>query len=186
MKKKILVFGASNSKNSINHEFAKYAASQIENAEINLVDLNDYEMPIFGVDREKEGHPKLAYDFLDNIKKADGMIISFAEHNGNYTTAFKNISDWISRIELKSYADKPVLLLATSPGGGGAKSVLGVANKEFAMRGANIAGSFSLPQFYNSFSENEEILDADLRTEFLKNIYQFKTKLNSVSELSFN
>ena len=175
MKKKILVFGASNSKNSINQKFAKYTASQIENAEINLIDLNDFEMPIFSVDREKEeGHPQLAYGFVNKIKEAYGLIISFAEYNGNYTVAFKNISDWISRIELKSYADKPTLLLATSPGGGGAKSVLGIAQKELQIRGANVVGSFSLPEFYKNFSEDGGILTEKLKLEFEQQLNEFK------------
>lgn len=178
MKKKILVFGASNSKNSINQKFAKYTSAQIENAEIKLIDLNDYEMPIFSVDREKEeGHPKLAHDFLENIRTADGMIVSFAEHNGNYTAAFKNISDWISRIELKSYADKPTLLLATSPGDRGAISVLDLAKNEFPRRGANVVESFSLPKFYNNFSDEEGIIDETVKNELNEKISLFSKQL---------
>ena len=47
MKKKIVAFGASSSKNSINKEFSYFAAKQIDNVVINLMDLNDFEMPIF-------------------------------------------------------------------------------------------------------------------------------------------
>ena len=82
MKKKILAFGASTSKNSINKEFSYYAAKQIHNADINHIDLNDFEMPIFSVDIEKKlGIPKPAFEFKLNLKDSDGIIISFAEHN---------------------------------------------------------------------------------------------------------
>ena len=44
--KKILAIGASNSQSSINRQLAKYTASRIEGAEMNLIDLNDFEMPM--------------------------------------------------------------------------------------------------------------------------------------------
>ncbi|TVP44062.1 MAG: NADPH-dependent FMN reductase, partial [Halomonas sp.] len=50
---KVLAFGASNSKSSINKKLAFYAAQQINDADISLIDLNDFEMPIFSEDREK-------------------------------------------------------------------------------------------------------------------------------------
>ncbi|MEO0474302.1 MAG: NAD(P)H-dependent oxidoreductase, partial [Bacteroidota bacterium] len=57
----ILVFGASNSRHSINRQFASYTAAQLENVKIHLIDLNDFEMPIYGIDREKaDGIPEKA------------------------------------------------------------------------------------------------------------------------------
>ena len=50
MTKKIIAFGASSSKNSINKQFATYAAHQFKNVSVEILDLNDYEMPIFYVD----------------------------------------------------------------------------------------------------------------------------------------
>ena len=94
MTKKILAFGASNSRNSINKQLANYAAQQLTNATITLLDLNDFEMPIYSIDREKEsGIPKLAEEFKQHVLDADGIIISLAEHNGAYTAAFKNVMD---------------------------------------------------------------------------------------------
>lgn len=49
--KKIIAFGASSSKTSINKELATYAAHQFQNASVEVLDLNDYEMPIFSTDR---------------------------------------------------------------------------------------------------------------------------------------
>ena len=50
--------------------------------EIEVLDLNDYEMPIFRPEREAQGMPQLAQDFNDKLGAADGVIISFAESNG--------------------------------------------------------------------------------------------------------
>ena len=98
--KKIVAFGASSSKKSINKQFASYAASLISDADSIIIDLNDFEMPIYSIDYENDkGIPEKAFKFKEIIKSADGIIISFAEHNSVYTAAFKNIFDWISRIE---------------------------------------------------------------------------------------
>ena len=110
--KKILAFGASNSSDSINKQLASYASKQFKNSAVDLLDLNDYEMPIYSKDREKkDGIPQLAKDFYKKIGDADLILISFAENNGNYTTAFKNILDWMSRLNGKTFQEKPMLLL---------------------------------------------------------------------------
>ncbi|HHG85108.1 MAG TPA: NADPH-dependent FMN reductase, partial [Bacteroidetes bacterium] len=70
MNKKILAFGGSNSRNSINKRLANYAAHQIPEADVTLLDLNDFEMPIYSIDREKEGGiPALALQFKAHIKE---------------------------------------------------------------------------------------------------------------------
>ena len=78
--KKIVAFGASSSKNSINKELAKHAASRVPESTYKMIDLLDFEMPIYSEDRESEqGIPELAFKFKKLIKESDGIIISFAE-----------------------------------------------------------------------------------------------------------
>lgn len=174
MTKKIIAFGASSSKNSINKQLATYAANQFKNVAIEILDLNDFEMPLFSVDKEKEsGIPKLAHDFYNKIGSADLVVISFAEHNGNFSTAFKNILDWTSRINAKTFQQKPMLLLATSPGARGGSSVLGIAKNYFPYQGADIKGSFSLPSFHDNFKPEVGISNIDLKKELLEIIKSF-------------
>ena len=52
--KKIISFAGSNSKNSINKKLATYATTKVSEAETVVLDLNDYELPLFGVDYEAE------------------------------------------------------------------------------------------------------------------------------------
>lgn len=149
---KIIAFGGSPSKNSINKKLATYAASLFENAEVEVLDLNDFQMPLFSVDIEKEiGQHPLAQAFLDKIASADILVVSMAENNGNYSAAFKNVFDWCSRITAKIFNEKPMLLMATSPGGRGGASVLEIAKNAFPRFGANIKGVFSLPSFNDNF-----------------------------------
>ena len=167
--KKIMAFGASSSRNSINKQLATYAAHQFENATVEVLDLNDYEMPIFSVDKEAEtGIPQLANDFYAKIGTADLIVISMTEHNGAYSAAFKNILDWTSRINAKTFQEKPMLLLATSPGARGGSSVLEIASKRFPFQGAIVKGSFSLPSFYENFDSEKGITNEDLKNQLLE------------------
>lgn len=170
--RKVVAFGASSSKNSINQKLAVYAASLIHDCEVDALDLNDHEMPIYSIDREQEiGIPEEAKAFKDRLRVADGIIISFAEHNGSFTSAFKNVYDWASRVEREMWLNKPVLLMATSPGARGAISILNLAVNDFPHRNANVVGSFCLPSFGEHFGENgisDTELLASLRGEIEK------------------
>ena len=169
MTKKILAFGASSSKNSINKQLATYTANQFKNVSVEILDLNDYEMPIFSIDREKEnGIPQLAHDFYAKLGSADLILISFAEHNGAYSTAFKNIFDWASRINGKTFQEKPMLLLATSPGARGGSSVLEITKNRFPFQGGIVKGSFSLPSFNDNFDSEKGITNDELKKQLLE------------------
>ena len=169
MTKKIIAFGASSSKSSINKQLASYTANQFQNVSVEILDLNDYEMPVFSVDKQAENgiHP-LAQEFYAKIGSADLIVISFAEHNGNFSSAFKNILDWSSRINAKTFQEKPMLLLATSPGARGGSSVLDIATKRFPFQGGIVKGSFSLPSFNDNFDAEKGITNEELKNQLLE------------------
>jgi len=78
-------------------------------------------MPLYSEDREKKlGQPDAAKRFFNKIGTADALLISYTEHNGSFTAAYKNLFDWTSRIDPKVYQGKSMVLLSTSPGPGGA------------------------------------------------------------------
>ena len=75
--KKILVFGASSSKSSINKQLAIYASTLFKNVDVEILDLNDYEMPIYSIDLEKSnGIPNLAHNFYSKIGESDRWLNS--------------------------------------------------------------------------------------------------------------
>lgn len=172
---KIIAFGGSPSKNSINKKLATYAANLFENAEVEVLDLNDYQMPIFTVDIEKEiGRHELAKAFLAKIATADILVVSLAENNGNYSAAFKNVFDWCSRITGKVFQEKPMLLMATSPGARGGASVLEIAKKAFPFYGGNVKAAFSLPSFDANFDiVNGKISNPELDNQLKEIIKNF-------------
>ena len=164
---KILAFAASNSKNSINHQLAKYTANLHQDATVEILYIDDYELPIFSTSREEQlGQPALAKQFFNKIGNADALIISFAEHNGSYTAAYKNLFDWVSRIDHKVFQDKPTILLSTSPGPGGASSVLASATQSAPFFAADVKASISVPSFFDNFNvEDGLITNSEISTE---------------------
>lgn len=169
----ILAFAATSSSKSINKQLVHYAASQVvdqyEGTETEILDINDYELPLFSEDREAEiGQPELAKAFIDKIANSDAIIISFAEHNGSYTVAYKNIFDWASRINPKVFQNKSMIMLATSPGPGGASSVLASATASAPYFDGNVKASLSIPNFYDNFdSQQGRINNDDMNKQLL-------------------
>lgn len=174
---KILGFAGSNSSKSINRELVRYAASFFAGHNVEILDLNDYEMPIYKMDREKEnGIPQLAFDFAQKIDVCDLLIVSLAENNGAYSAAFKNIFDWVSRIpNRKAFGDKPMLLMATSPGSRGGASVLEIAKGRMPRSGGTVLETFSLPNFYENFDVAKGITNEEFRLQLESKIATVKT-----------
>ncbi len=166
---KLLAYAASYHSTSINKALVTYAASLVPNAEVQLLDLNDFTLPLYTQDVEaRDGIPEAAQRFYDLIGGADALAVSFAEHNGSYTAAYKNLYDWASRIDSKVFQGKPIVIMATSPGPRGGKGVLGAAEASLPFFGAELKGSLSVPRFQNVFDRDagrltDDELDAQLR-----------------------
>ncbi len=170
--KHIIAFAGSNSSDSINKQLATYASTLVGNVAVTILDLNDFELPMYSKDLEaKSGIPENAKKFHKYISETDGIIISLAEYNGAYTSVFKNLFDWMSRHVQKTFMGKPMLLMATSTGGRGGTSVLEMAHSRFPYHDAKIAAEFSLPLFKDTF-DNGRIIDL-----------AFDSKLKEAAEL---
>lgn len=175
--KQIIAFAGSDSQTSINKQLAVYAAALVEGAEVTVLDLSDFELPVYSMNVElADGVPDNAQKFLDLIKSTDGIVLSLAEHNGTYATVFKNLFDWMSRIDGKLWSDKPMLLMATSPGARGGATGLEIAQGRFGFMGGNIVGSFSLPSFGDNFSDGK-ITNQELNNQLLEEVNQLAESL---------
>lgn len=164
---KILAFAASNSTESINKKFVSYVLSRFDEYETELLDLNDYELPLYSIDREKlSGIPEAVAHITKKLDEADVIIISLAEHNGSYTAVFKNLFDWLSRYKLKMFESKKMLLLSTAPGARGGRGVMDAALLRFPSHGAEILGHFCLPKFQENFDSEKGIINEELNLEF--------------------
>ncbi len=176
--KKVLAFAGSTSSTSMNKQLVSYTANQLKKVDSNVIDLNDFKVPVFSEDLEKEiAYPEGATKFNELLDNHDGFIISLAEHNGSYAAAFKNLFDWVSRKDREVFRNKPVLLMATSPGARGGATVLASALGTFPHMGANITGSLSFPKFYDNFKEGV-ILNEEFIENLSKEITEFEKALN--------
>ena len=173
MNKHILTIGGSTSKNSISKKLAEYTATLLSNVTITNIDLNDYLMPLFSVDEEVEkGFPTTVIDLNNLLNEADGFIVALAEHNGAYSAAFKNMFDWLSRIDAKVWRDKPLLLLSSSTGSRGGASVLEIAKNRFPYHNAKITGTMTFPNFFENF-KNGTVINKNLKAELVNQVNLF-------------
>lgn len=165
---KVIAFAASTSSQSINKKLAIYAASLVPNAELEVLDLNNYPLPLYSEDIEQEllatsGPPQAATDFRAKLASADALVVSLAEHNGSYTAAYKNLFDWCTRQGRDVYANKPMILLSTSKGPRGAKTVLEYAVDSIPRFAGEIKASLSVPSFAENYDETtEQITNPDI------------------------
>ena len=164
---KVVAFGASTSKQSINKRFVTYTVNHLAFDEANVLDLNDFNIPIFSIDEEQEnGIPEQVIKFYEYLESADVVFISLAEHNGSYTAAFKNLFDWVSRHQLNMFEGTKLVLLSTAPGARGGLGVMEAALDRFPRHGADIIANFSLPKFHQNFSDESGIIDEALNSAY--------------------
>src|SRR3990167_4033042 len=128
----ILVFAGSARRESLNKKLARTAAdsARTTGAEVTLLDLRDYPIPLYDGDLEAEsGVPENARALRRLMAIHHGLIVVSPEYNGFITPLLKNTLDWISRPDgaedgLTLYRDKVALVLSASPGAlGGLRSL---------------------------------------------------------------
>lgn len=165
--KKIIAFSGSNSQNSINQQLVNWVASQINEAEVEVISLRDFEAPIYSIDAEKAaGIPQNIQALFDKLTTADGFVVSTPEHNGFMPAVLKNTIDWLSRMGRKVFNDKPAVFLAASPGGRGGASALGQMLTVMPHQGAKVIGGFGVGSFFDKF-ENGQLNHQDDAKEIM-------------------
>jgi NAD(P)H-dependent FMN reductase len=175
--KKIIAFAGSNSSTSINHELVLCASKKIKNSTIDVIKLTSYPLPMFGEDIEKEeGYTDTLKSLLSTLKNADAILLSVNEHNGTVSAFFKNVLDWLSRIEYKFLGEKKVFLMSTSNGKRGALSSQDYTAGVLPRFGAGEITRFTLPSFSENFKEGK-ITNSELHSELELKLSQFEASL---------
>ena len=174
----ILAFAGSNSSTSINYKLVKYTALLATDHQVQLLNMANLPFPMYSEDYEKEnGFPNALVEVKNDIRNADGLIISVNEHNGSPSAYFKNFLDWLSRVDHNFLEGKKVLLMATSPGGRGAIGALEIVEKSLPRFGAASVISFSLPSFNQNFKEGKGITDPELSKAHQKVLADFLAEI---------
>ncbi|MBM3165266.1 MAG: NAD(P)H-dependent oxidoreductase [Bacteroidetes bacterium] len=171
---KIVAFGASTSRASINQQFAEYTAQLFPNAQVEILHLIDYECPLYSPEREALGIPETIPLFMQKLLDSDLIVLSLAEHNGSYTAAFKNLFDWCSRYRQNTFENLRFFLLSTSPGPRAGMGVMQAALDRFPRHNAEILDHFSLPSFGANFQTGQGITDGVFNNTLLDKIEQIR------------
>ena len=113
------MFSGSTRKESVNKKLIAATAdlAKAQGAEVTLIDLADYSMPLYDGDFEEEsGIPENAKKLCELVANHDALMISSPEYNGLPSPLLKNTIDWITRVDYKVFTGKIAGLVAASPG----------------------------------------------------------------------
>ena len=135
IKPKILAFSGSTRKDSLNKKLVKIAAAGATEAgaEVKVIDLKDFQMPLYDADLEQQqGIPENALKLKELMKSSHGFLISSPEYNSSISGVLKNTIDWTTRqsegeTPLVCYKGKVAAIMSASPGGlGGLRGLVTV------------------------------------------------------------
>lgn len=156
--KNILALVGSNNPNSLNKKLIEYVTTKLPSFEVNLKDWEFFEIPIYSLAQEKErGFPADIRVLQNNIKDCDGLLIAVSEQNKSISAFFKNILDWMSRLDPQFLEDKKILLMSTSADENASVEALNYMKKVLPIFGGEIVESFSIANFSDNFNEDNQL-----------------------------
>lgn len=162
----MLVFVGSNSSKSINEQLTKAVLKKLELTHT-FVDLKALNIPLFSEDLERSIKSPEGIVFLkQQIDTFEHIFITTNEHNQNLSAFFKNVLDWLSRIELKFLENKKVFILSTSEGRRGALGANESLQKLVQRFGCETFETFAFPSFSENFNaETQQVANGEFLAE---------------------
>ena len=135
MTTQLLIFAGSTRQQSFNRKLAHATAAIARDAgaSVTLMELSDFNIPLYNADLEAQGTPANVIRLKEILWQHPAWVICSPEYNGSYTALLKNTLDWASSPvknhaywsdSSKPFAGKVVGLLSASPGAlGGLRSL---------------------------------------------------------------
>jgi len=175
--KKILAFSGSGRKKSFNQQLVAIAGQGASDAgaEVTLINLADYPMPIFDEDLESEkGMPEAAKQFKQLLIDHDGLLIASPEYNSAFSPLLKNAIDWATRPfgpDIQStppFANKYASIMAASPGGlGGIRGLVFVRLLLGNLGVTVLPDQQAVPNAYQAFNEDGSLNDEQIQEKVM-------------------
>jgi len=128
-------------------------------ATVEIVDLNEYQFPIFDerLRFQKNPTPQML-DFSSKIKSADGVLIVTPEYNGGYPASLKNAIDLL----YEEWHRKPVAISTVSDGiFGGSQVITSLQFSMWKIRAWTVPAMFPVPSVGKSFDEKGAPVDKE-------------------------
>ncbi|MDZ4656515.1 MAG: NAD(P)H-dependent oxidoreductase [Bythopirellula sp.] len=168
---RILAFAGSARKDSYNKKLIRIAAdaARVAGAEVTLIDLADFPLPIMDEDLEKKGFPENASKLKQLFLEHEGLLLSCPEYNSSITPLLKNSIDWVSRPQpgeprLAAYINKVAVLMAASPGSlGGLRGLVHVRSILQNIGVIVLPDQRAVPNAHKEFTEDGQLRDEPLR-----------------------
>ena len=168
---KIIALAGSLRENSFNKQLVKIAAegAREHGAEVQVVDLADFPIPLFSEDLEAEGTPAAVNDLKHLFAQSQGILLASPEYNGSITGVLKNMLDWLSRPSKdtnigSAFQGKVAGIMATSPGGLG--GIRGLAHTRDVLYNLGVMVNpkqIAVPSAYSAFDENGDLSDPEMK-----------------------
>lgn len=175
---KILAFAGSARAESFNKKLVQVAAegARAAGAEVTLVDLRDFPMPLYDGDLEsKDGLPEAAKRLKKLMIEHQGLLLACPEYNSSITALLKNTLDWATRREndkepdLVCFRGKVVALLSASPGGfGGMRGLVTVRSILGNIGTIVLPDQVCVPKVHEAFGADGALKDQALKVRVEK------------------
>lgn len=168
----LLVFAGSTRQQSLNRRLARAAAdiAHSTGAETTLLELSDFDIPLYNADLESQGTPADVVRLKEILQAHAGWIVCSPEYNGSYTALLKNTIDWASSPVAGHpvwsdgtlpFRGKVVGMLSASPGGlGGLRSQSHLAPLLLNLECWLAPQAFALGHAGSAFDEAGALVDA--------------------------
>jgi chromate reductase, NAD(P)H dehydrogenase (quinone) len=163
---KILAFAGSLRADSFNKKLIRIAARSAKEsgAEVTLIDLKDYPLPLFDEDLETQATPENASKLKQLFREHQGVLLSCPEYNSSITGVLKNVIDWVSRTgqgETSAYSQKSCALLSASPGAlGGLRGLVHVRSILGNLNVLLVPQQVALSEAHEAFTPEGELKDS--------------------------
>ena len=176
----LLIFAGSSRTESLNRKLARAAAeaARHQGAEATLIELANFDIPLYHADLEARGTPSDVVKFKQLLYAHPAWVICSPEYNAGITALLKNAIDWASSpakagnlhaadIERdwadgeKPFRHKAVGLLAASPGGlGGIRGLSDLSRLLLNLQCWVCPKQFALARAGSAFDANGSLVDA--------------------------
>ena len=165
---RILALAGSTRRESFNHRLVTIAAAaaRAAGAEVTVIRLSDYPLPLFDEDLEAaQGPPPAARELKRLMSAQDGFLIAAPEYNSSITAVLKNAIDWASRPApqeppLVAFRGKVAGLLSASPGAlGGLRGLVHVRAILGNLGVLLLPDQVAVPRAHEAFSPDGTLRD---------------------------
>ncbi|RFM27649.1 NADPH-dependent FMN reductase [Deminuibacter soli] len=139
--------------------FNQFIPAHYQQASVELVDLKDYDFPLFEERLKFMDNPSgNILSFAQKIKQANGVIIVTPEYNGGYPASLKNVTDLL----YDEWRRKPIALVTVSAGPfGGTQVMTSLLFTLWKIGAWVVPAMYPVPRVDEAYNENGDPVDKE-------------------------